>query len=95
MQWAGNGLQVVAQMQRHIFECSTRKAKLRSLTPIGGTAPLGLQRGNQILPRQPCSFFAATPVSWALSPKTPYPQPIVTAKEGREIALSHYQSRTF
>jgi len=37
----------------------------------------------------------ATPVSWALSPKKRYPQPIVTAKEGRTIALSHYQSRTF
>ena len=50
MQWVGNGLQVVAQMQRHIFEYSIRKAKLRSLMPIGGIAPLGLQRGNHILP---------------------------------------------
>ena len=54
-----------------------------------------IAEGQQAPPDTALQFYAASPVSWNLSPKTPYPQPIVTAKEGREIALSYYQSRTF
>ena len=54
-----------------------------------------IAEGQKAPPDTALQFYAASPVSWNLSPKTPYPQPIVTAKEGREIALSYYQSRTF
>ena len=54
-----------------------------------------IAEGQQAPPDTALQFYAASPVSWNLSPKTPYPQPIVTAKEGREIALSYYQSRAF
>ena len=54
-----------------------------------------IAEGQQAPPDTALQFYAASPVSRNLSPKTPYPQPIVTAKEGREIALSYYQSRTF
>ena len=54
-----------------------------------------IAEGQQAPPDTALQFYAACPVSWNLSPKTPYPQPIVTAKEGREIALSYYQSRAF
>ena len=54
-----------------------------------------IAEGQQTPPDTALQFYAACPASWNLSPKTPYPQPIVTAKEGREIALSYYQSRAF
>jgi deoxyribodipyrimidine photo-lyase len=54
-----------------------------------------IAEGQQAPPDTALQFYAASPVSWNLSPKTPYPPPIVTAKEGREIALSYYQSRAF
>lgn len=54
-----------------------------------------IAEGQKAPPDTALQFYAASPVSWNLSPKTPYPQPIVTAKEGREIALSYYQSRAF
>jgi deoxyribodipyrimidine photo-lyase len=54
-----------------------------------------IAEGQQAPPATALKFYAASPMSWNLSPKTPYPQPIVTAKEGREIALSYYKSRAF
>jgi deoxyribodipyrimidine photo-lyase len=54
-----------------------------------------IAEGQRNPPKTAKQFFAAIPLSWALSPKMPYPQPIVSAKEGREIALSYYKSRDF
>jgi deoxyribodipyrimidine photo-lyase len=54
-----------------------------------------IAEGQKAPPDTALQFYAASPVSWNLSPKTAYPQPIVTAKKGREIALSYYQSRAF
>jgi len=54
-----------------------------------------IAEGQRNPPKTAKQFFAAIPLSWALSPKIPYPNPIVSAKEGREIALSFYKSRDF
>ena len=40
-------------------------------------------------------FFEAIPKSWALSPQSAYPAPVVDAAEGRKIALSAYEKRGF
>ncbi len=40
-------------------------------------------------------YFDAMPHSWNLRPDAPYPDPIVTAAEGRRRALTAYEQRTF
>jgi len=40
-------------------------------------------------------YFEAVPRSWGLSAQSAYPAPIVSAKDGREIALSSYKTRDF
>ncbi|MEX0275903.1 MAG: FAD-binding domain-containing protein, partial [Ruegeria sp.] len=45
----------------------------------------------------PCAealaYFDAVPQSWAVSPDTPYPEPIVSLRDGRTRALAAYESR--
>jgi len=41
------------------------------------------------------SYFEAIPRHWNLTPDTPYPAPIVTAEDGRKVALSAYENRDF
>ena len=54
-----------------------------------------IAEGQQNPPRSAMQFFEAVPSNWGLSPKNSYPKPIVSAKEGREIALSFYKNRNF
>ena len=41
------------------------------------------------------SFYDAIPRSWGLSPDDAYPEPVVSAAEGRKIALAAYEARSF
>jgi len=42
------------------------------------------------------AYFAAIPESWSLAPDDPYPaQPVVSAADGRKIALAAYENRGF
>ncbi|MEM6939157.1 MAG: deoxyribodipyrimidine photo-lyase [Pseudomonadota bacterium] len=41
------------------------------------------------------AYFDAVPESWGISSSDPYPQPIVSASEGRKRALEAYENRTF
>lgn len=41
------------------------------------------------------SYFDAVPKSWGLSPHDTYPEPIVTAENGRKRALEAYENRSF
>ena len=54
-----------------------------------------IAEGQQNPPLSALQFFDAIPPSWSLSHKNNYPKPIVTAKEGREKALSYYKNRDF
>ena len=54
-----------------------------------------IAEGQQKPPRSAMQFFDAVPANWGLSPTNNYPKPIVSAKEGREIALSFYKNRNF
>ncbi len=38
------------------------------------------------------SFFDAAPVSWGLSPRKPYPEPMIALNAGRERALAAYKA---
>jgi len=38
------------------------------------------------------SFFDAAPASWGLSPRQPYPAPLIALNTGREAALDAYKA---
>ena len=40
-------------------------------------------------------FFDAIPRSWGLRPDAEYPEPIVSAEDGRKRALAAYETRGF
>ncbi len=42
-----------------------------------------------------CAYFEAIPRRWNLSPRNPYPPPLVALAEGRERALKAYRERDF
>ncbi len=46
-------------------------------------------------PATALSYFEAIPVSWGLAADDPYPDPVVTAEDGRKRALEAYESRGF
>jgi deoxyribodipyrimidine photo-lyase len=54
-----------------------------------------IAEGQHTPPSSALQFFDAVPASWSLSHKNDYPKPIVSAKEGREKALSYYKNRSF
>ncbi len=41
------------------------------------------------------SYFDAVPRHWALTPSDPYPEPVVSAEDGRKLALVAYENRVF
>ena len=41
------------------------------------------------------SYFDAIPASWNMSPDDPYPEPVVAADKGRQVALDAYENRGF
>jgi deoxyribodipyrimidine photo-lyase len=54
-----------------------------------------IAEGQANPPASALQYFDAIPSSWTLSAQSAYPAPIVSAKEGREIALSFYKTRDF
>ncbi len=54
-----------------------------------------IAEGHSVPTATALSYFDAIPRSWNMSPDDDYPDPIVTADEGRDAALSAYQDRDF
>ena len=54
-----------------------------------------IAEGQADPPPSALQYFDAAPPSWGLSAQSSYPRPIVSAKDGREIALSSYKARDF
>ena len=54
-----------------------------------------IAEGQANPPASALQYFDAIPSSWTLSAQSAYPAPIVSAKDGREIALSFYKTRDF
>jgi deoxyribodipyrimidine photo-lyase len=51
-----------------------------------------LAEGQSIPPATALAFFDAVPRSWRLSPRDPYPPPVIDPAEGRRRALAAFQS---
>ena len=51
-----------------------------------------IAEGQADPPETALAFFEAAPRAWGLSPDDPYPEPVVTASDGRERALAAYRA---
>ena len=90
-QWAaGSGPD--ASPYFRIFNPETQLAKF---DPKGGYAKAWIAEAEGHPSETALSYFDAIPTSWGLSPKDPYPQPVVGLAEGRTRALVAYQNRGF
>ncbi|WP_335946877.1 deoxyribodipyrimidine photo-lyase [Salipiger bermudensis] len=54
-----------------------------------------IAEGQDNPPKTALSYFDAIPENWAMTPDDPYPEPIVSAEDGRKAALDAYQNRDF
>lgn len=90
-QWvAGSGPD--ASPYFRIFNPATQADKF---DPSGSYRRRWIAEGQADPPHSALDFFRAAPRSWALSPDTPYPPPIVDLAQGRKRALLAYQQRDF
>ncbi|MEX0320274.1 MAG: deoxyribodipyrimidine photo-lyase [Ruegeria sp.] len=90
-QWvAGSGPDAAPYFR--VFNPETQQAKF---DPDGRYTTRWIAEGQANPTDTAASYFQAIPQSWNMSPNTPYPDPIVSLAEGREIALSAYKCRDF
>ncbi|SMX48504.1 cryptochrome/photolyase family protein [Maliponia aquimaris] len=54
-----------------------------------------IAEGHRAPSDEALSYFEAIPKSWGMSPKDPYPEPVVGADTGRKRALEAYRNRGF
>ncbi|MFD3189742.1 cryptochrome/photolyase family protein [Sedimentitalea sp. HM32M-2] len=54
-----------------------------------------IAEGQADPPATACRYFDAIPRRWGLTADAPYPDPIVSASDGRAVALNAYENRDF
>lgn len=54
-----------------------------------------IAEGQETPPASALDYFSAIPRNWKMKPDAPYPEPVVTASDGRQAALSAYEHRDF
>lgn len=90
-QWsAGSGPDATPYFR--VFNPETQAQKF---DPDGAYRRAWIAEGQAQPPQTALDYFRAVPKGWGLSPGDRYPQPAVTAAEGRRIALQVYESRPF
>ncbi|PXW82207.1 deoxyribodipyrimidine photo-lyase [Ruegeria sp. P4] len=72
------------------FRIFNPDGQLEKFDPKGRYVRNWLAEGQSDPPQTATDFFAATPLSWGLSPKDARAQPIIDLKRGRERALEAY-----
>lgn len=90
-QWAAGSGPDAAPYFR-VFNPETQREKF---DPEGSYVTRWIAEGRDQPAEDALSYFAAVPASWELSPHDDYPEPIVSAAEGRARALAAYEARGF
>lgn len=90
-QWAAGSGPDAAPYFR-VFNPVTQLAKF---DPQGLYARQWIAEGAHPPSATALSYFDAIPRRWPIRPDDPYPAPIVSAEQGRKIALEAYQNRDF
>ena len=77
------------------FRVFNPETQLKKFDPSGAYARNWIAELSTEPGRDALDYFDAVPRSWNLSPKQEYPDPVVSAAEGRQRALDAYSSRGF
>ena len=75
------------------FRVFNPETQAQKFDPNGGYRRAWIAEGQADPPATALDYFRAIPMRWRLSPEDPYPEPIVRAAEGRQIALDAYRNR--
>ncbi|OSP55631.1 deoxyribodipyrimidine photo-lyase [Pseudoruegeria sp. SK021] len=67
--------------------------QLDKFDPKGGYADRWIAEGRSQPAPEALSYFEAIPQSWGMSPTDPYPDPVISLKDGRDRALEAYAGR--
>ncbi len=86
-QWAAGSGPDAAPFFR-IFNPATQAGKF---DPDGAYRRRWIAEGARTPHPDALSFFDAAPRAWGLSPRAPYPKPLIDLKQGRERALAAYE----
>ena len=77
------------------FRVFNPETQLDKFDPDGAYAHRWIAEGATDPHEDALKYFDAIPRSWAISPRDSYPDPIVSAKDGRKRALGIYEDRDF
>ena len=77
------------------FRVFNPETQLKKFDPQGAYARRWIAEGQANPGADALSFYEAIPESWGLSPRDPYPAPLVGLAEGRKRALAAYEAREF
>ena len=77
------------------FRVFNPETQIEKFDPDRRYRKMWIAEGQADPPPSALQYFDAAPPSWGLSAQSSYPVPIVSAKDGREIALSSYKARDF
>ena len=77
------------------FRVFNPETQLKKFDPEGAYARRWIAEGQARPGADALSFYEAIPESWGLSPRDPYPAPLVGLAEGRKRALAAYEAREF
>ncbi|TDE35063.1 cryptochrome/photolyase family protein [Antarcticimicrobium sediminis] len=76
------------------FRVFNPESQLAKFDRDGSYRRAWIAEGQVSPPDTALDYFRAIPLCWGLAPGDPYPAPIVSAQEGRRLALEAYQNRS-
>ncbi|WP_353472125.1 deoxyribodipyrimidine photo-lyase [Salipiger sp. H15] len=77
------------------FRVFNPETQAEKFDPKGAYRRRWIAEGQAEPPRTARDYFEAVPRSWGLDPAADYPEPVVSARDGREAALAAYEARDF
>lgn len=75
------------------FRIYNPDSQAKTWDPEGAYVRRWIAEGQESPTPEALSFFEAVPRSWGLSPRDPYPAPVLDLSEGREAALAAFRSK--
>lgn len=77
------------------FRVFNPESQAEKFDPKGAYRRKWIAEGQAQAPQSALDYFDAVPRSWGLDGSDAYPEPVVSAREGREAALEAYENRDF
>jgi deoxyribodipyrimidine photo-lyase len=75
------------------FRIFNPESQRKSYDPAGDYERMWIAEGQREPPATALAFFDAVPRSWGLSPRNPYPDPVLDLAVAREAALGAFRAQ--